>query len=132
MDDNEKLLEAARMIRDHCRQTERNEPCPLAYGGVCDGVSNCGCSRPFPGECVPGDDWDIPDTRKWTPADKALAAGLKANGYTSITRVCGSGHVIASLGESPDSLDLGEDLFKGLAKNECVYLYDIIADGESQ
>lgn len=77
-------------------------------------------------------EWKIPKRCRWTSADKALATGLKVNGYTSITRVCGSGHVIASLGESPDSLDLGEDLFKGLAKNEFVYLYDIIADGESQ
>lgn len=124
MADAKKLLEAARMLKNHCRQMESCEKCFFGFDIGSD-VLRCGISTSAGMPCG----WILPNNARWTPADKALAAGLKVNGYTSITRVYGSGHVIVSLKESPDSLDLGKDLFAGLCRNEVVNLDDIIGEG---
>lgn len=123
MDDNEKLLEAAKTIKKHCNESCTGKPCPFSKisENRCAGSDWCHLSGKVR-------EWKILNFHKWTPADKALAAGLKANGYTSITRVFGSGHVIVSLKESPDSLDLGKDLFADLCRNEVVNLDEIIGE----
>lgn len=41
MADNEKLLEAARMIQEHCESIKPFEPCCFAFNGVCKGVDDC-------------------------------------------------------------------------------------------
>lgn len=41
MENNEKLLEAARMIQKHCERTECGEPCCFALNGVCEGIDDC-------------------------------------------------------------------------------------------
>ena len=124
MADNERLLEAARMIQEHCNHTEQGGVCPFAHGGVCDGFKRCGIA---PREFIPGEDWDIPKLCRWTPADKALAAGLKANGYNSVTRAIVGG--VIALGRSKQALVLGDDMFASVAEGEIVNLDDIIGEG---
>lgn len=121
MENNEKLLEAARMIKRHCKETGVNNPCCFALDGICKGIENCtiGDYDLFP--C----DWDVKDC--WTHADKALAAGLKANGYNSVTRTTVGGAV--ALGRSRTRLALGNDMFAGVAEGEVVNLDDIIGEG---
>lgn len=41
MENNEKLLEAARMLKSHCEGTEGGEPCCFALNEVCQGVDDC-------------------------------------------------------------------------------------------
>lgn len=122
MENNEKLLEAARMIKRHCKETGINNPCCFALDGICKGIENCtiGDYDLFP--C----DWDVKDC--WTPADKALAAGLKANGYNSVTRMHGSETVLV-MGRSQAALELGKGVFANLQLGEVVNLDDIIGEG---
>ena len=65
---------------------------------------------------------------RWTPADKALAAGLKANGYNSVTRAIVGG--VIALGRSKQALVLGDDMFAGAAEGEVVNLDEIIGEDE--
>lgn len=121
MENNEKLLEAARMIKRNCKETDIKNPCCFALDGICKGIENCtiGDYDLFP--C----DWDVKDC--WTQADKALAAGLKANGYNSVTRTIVGGAV--ALGRSKPALPLGNDMLSGVAAGEVVNLDDIIGEG---
>ena len=57
MVNNEKLLEAARMIQEHCEHTEMGYECPFAYEGVCDGIDNCLLGGYLPYK------WIIPESR---------------------------------------------------------------------
>lgn len=121
MENNEKLLEAARTIQEHCESADAGSACPFAIDGVCNGIFGC-TMRKMP------IDWKIPNRTRWTPADKALAAGLKANGYNSVTRAYGSESVLV-LGRSQTALELGKDFFESLACNEVVNLDDIAGEG---
>lgn len=55
--EEDKLLEAARMIQEHCYTKQNGERCCFSEIGVCNGVFECtiGGKRMFPME------WEIPD-----------------------------------------------------------------------
>lgn len=122
MANNEKLLEAARMLKSHCEKMEDCGKCCFIYGTAND--LHCGISTSAWVPCG----WRVPGKTRWTPADKALAAGLKANGYNSVTRAYGSESVLV-LGRSQTALELGKDFFESLACNEVVNLDDIAGEG---
>lgn len=124
MENNEKLLEAARMLKSHCEGIGFGETCLFADGGECTGAGVCLITC---GGCGPSE-WEIDESR-WSPADKSLAAGLKANGYNSVTRMLGSESVFV-IGASKTALELGRDFFANLACNEVVNLDDIIGEAK--
>lgn len=122
MENNEKLLEAARMLKSHCEKMEGCGKCCFIYGTAND--LHCGISTSAGVPCG----WRVPGKTRWTTADKDLAAGLKANGYNSVTRAIVSGGVVA-LGRSKPALSLDDDMFAGVAEGEVVNLDDIIGEG---
>lgn len=121
MENNEKLLEAARMLKSHCEKMEGCGKCCFIYGTAND--LHCGISTSAGVPCG----WRVPGKTRWTPADKSLAAGLKANGYNSVTRTIVGGAV--AFGRSRTRLALGNDMFAGIAEGEVVNLDDIIGEG---
>lgn len=122
MENNEKLLEAARMLKTHCEKMEDCGKCCFIYGTAND--LHCGISTSAGVPCG----WRLPNTARWTPADKSLAAGLKANGYNSVTRMHGSESVLV-MGRSQTALELGKGVFANLQLGEVVNLDDIIGEG---
>lgn len=56
MENNEKLLEAARMIQDHCQHTFEGERCIFSEINRCNGCQDCVLGY---GGYIPID-WDIP------------------------------------------------------------------------
>lgn len=129
MAENEKLLEAARMIQDHCKHTEVDGICPFSISGVCSGSACCGISGGR--GAVPGEDWKIPKLRRWTDADVNMAKALVSLGYVKVSKYSGKGQPIAR-----DSLHatwyLDSGLFRSINDNETVQLSDIIAEVEEQ
>ena len=129
MAENEKLLEAARMIQDHCKHTEVDGICPFSIYGVCSGSAFCGISGGR--GAVPGEDWKIPKLRRWTDADVNMAKALVSLGYVKVSKYSGKGQPIAR-----DSLHatwyLDSGLFRAINDNETVQLSDILAESESQ
>ena len=125
MENNEKLLEAAVTIKENCEKTESGKPCCFAFNGVCHGVDDCVLSTDGGAPAF----WPIDreNESRWTPADKAFAAGLKANGYNSVTRTTVGGAV--ALGRSTPALSIGDDMFAGVAEGEVVNLDDILGEG---
>lgn len=131
MADNKKLLEAARMIRDHCKHTEVDGICPFSVSGVCSGVARCGISGGR--GMAPGEGWEIPKPRRWTKRDIALAKALKPFGVEFVERWNNSGFVRFGAGEASYEQDrLPDGSFPALEDGEKVQLSDIIAAGESQ
>lgn len=128
MADNEKLLEAARMIREHCKHTEMGAPCPFAFGGVCDCAESCGISN---GECVPDEDWHIPKPCRWTENDALMAKALISVGYTSVCLLEHYSSVLASDGSGLD-WRIPSGLFSGVKTGETINLSDIIAEYEAR
>lgn len=126
MENNEKLLEAAVMIKENCEKTGSGKLCCFAFNGVCQGVDDCILSTDGGAPMF----WPIDreSESRWTPADKALAAGLKANGYNSVTRMHGSETVLV-MGRSQTALELGKGVFENLQLGEIVNLDDIIGEG---
>lgn len=124
MESNEKLLEAARMLKNHCdQQMEGCGKCCFVYS-TGTGSLHCGISTSAGVPCG----WRVPGESRWLPADEALAAGLKANGYNSVTRAIVSGGVVV-VGRSKPALPLDDDMFDGIAEGEIVNLDDIIGQG---
>lgn len=64
MENNEKLLEAARMLKSHCEETRFGEMCLFADGGECTGAGVCLITC---GGCGPSE-WEIDESR-WTSGD---------------------------------------------------------------
>lgn len=131
MADNEKLLEAARMIQEHCKHTERGKPCALAHGETCDGVNNCGVGKQFPGGCIPCEDWNIPKPCRWTENDLIMAKALIVSGFDRVAKKEGQ-DVIFALMENGDAWIVPPMLFKSLNASETVNLSDIIAEYEAR
>lgn len=129
MENNEKLLEAAMTIKENCEKTGvgSGNPCCFAINGVCEGTSYCALT-PYDGAPML---WKVEREKKgrWKPADQALAYGLKANGYNSVTRSIVIGGAVA-LGRSKQALVLGDDMFAGVAAGEVVNLDEIIGEDE--
>ncbi len=75
MDQNQKLIEASKMLKAYC----------LAQEGSCRDcifyTDRCGLSTVDMPE-----DWKIPKLRRWSDEDIALAKALKAFGVLAITR----------------------------------------------
>lgn len=122
MENNEKLLEAARMLKSHCEKMKGCGKCCFIYGTAND--LHCGISTSAGLPCG----WRVPGKTRWTPADKAIAAGLKANGYNSVTRMHGSETVLV-MGRSQTALELGKGVFENLQLGEVVNLDDIVEEG---
>lgn len=129
MAENEKLLEAARMIQEHCKHTEQGALCPFAHGGVCDGIDNCGIAGV--GETIPGEDLEIPKTRRWTDADVNMAKALQTVGFVSVFKAAYSCAILANCKNGGD-WQVPAGLFANLNKGETVHLFDIIAEVEEQ
>lgn len=131
MSDNEKLLEAARMIQNHCKHTDVDGICPFSPNGICNGTAHCGISGGR--GAVPGEDWEISKPRRWTKRDIALAKALKPFGVEFVERWNNSRFVRFGAGEASYETDrLPDGSFPALEDGEKVQLSDIIAEGESQ
>ena len=124
MTDKEKLLEAARLLQEHCD----GRPCP-------------GCALRVAGKCFAKEEdghytspkwWRIPEPRRWTDADIALAKALKAFGVTRVAAVNHRGtKPVWMLGENANCY-LPDGAFASLKPGECVSVDDIIAEGEQE
>lgn len=127
MTDNEKLLEAARMIQEHCKNLNLGDYCPFAIvGKKCGGDTNCLLSNRQYG--IPKD-WGI---SQWTYADIAMAKALDYEGYREIRR-SETGAVNCMVKETDDSwFGLPSGFFKSVKTGETVQLSDIIAEGAEQ
>lgn len=128
MADNEKLLEAARMIQKHCEHTEQGGLCPFARGGVCDGFNLCGIA---PKEFIPGEDWDIPKQCRWTDADVNMAKALQTVGFVSVMKAPYSCSILAKRDRGA-RWEVPSGLFESIKSGESVQLSDIVAEGESK
>lgn len=122
MADNEKLLEAARMIKRNCKETGRDKPCCFALDGVCKGIENCtiGDYDLFP--C----DWNVKN--RWTAADISMAVALKSVGFVSVFKAAYSCAILANCKNGGD-WQVPAGMFANLNKGETVQLSDIIAEG---
>lgn len=124
MSDNEKLIEAAMLLKKNCEKNHNRMgkcDCPLAIGERC----------PLHDSACP-DSWVIPAPRRFTDADIALAKALKmfgvkyiareVTGYSCDARSCtSSSGFVASLPETS---------FEGVRGCEIVSIDDIIKEGE--
>lgn len=124
MSDNEKLLEAARMLQEHCKESCSGGPCPFSRisENRCAGTNWCflaGSPR----------EWKVQKRCRWTSADKALGAGLKAYGYNSVSRAIRGSEKVLVMGRSETVMELGKSLFANLQLGEVVNLDDIIGEG---
>lgn len=128
MEDAEKLLQAARMIQEHCKNTESGGVCPFSHTGFCEGVEYCGIAGV--GETIPREDWEIPKRCRWTSADIALAKALDMIGADSVHKYS-DGEVGAGV---PDHAAIRciPNAFISLKAGETIQLSDIIAEGEKQ
>lgn len=126
MTDNEKLLEAERMIKRHCKETAKDNPCCFAFSGICRGIENCQI-----GDCdMYPCDWNIKS--RWTDADLNMARALSYDGYSEIKR-SETGAVNCMVKEPDDSwFGLPSAFFKPVKAGETVQLSDIIAEGADQ
>lgn len=128
MADNEKLLEAARMIQEHCRNTDVERPCPFSKYKVCKGSDCCviGCIECFP------EDWEIPKLCRWTESDMSMAKALYFAGYSEIKR--SDLDTLNCMVKEPDGSYFGlpSAFFKAVKSGEAVQLSDIIAEGAEQ
>lgn len=130
MADNEKLLEAAWIIQEHCDKIEDGMPCCFAIKGICNGRgSNC---------CIGNRDllpagWIMPKPKRWTDSDIALAKALIAFGVTKVHKETnGSGVTFDcdAIYSCCHVLPLGA--FSDMKPGETVKLSDIIVEGENK
>lgn len=127
MEEKDKLIEAARIIQEHCKHTEMGGLCTLAYRGVCDGVNNCRIS--CVGGPIPGEDWEIQKTCRWTQADDNMAKALVSVGFTFVKHVKNYNGVFAMDGIGLECrIPVG--IFRSVKSDETVQLSDIIAEYE--
>lgn len=129
MADNEKLLEAARMIQEHCKNTKQGGICPFAHGGACDGLDNCRISGGS--GLIPGYEWDVPKPRRWTDADVNMAKILVSLGYKKVMKFSDEKQPIARDDEM-GAWHLDSGIFAAIEGREVVQLSDIIAEGAEQ
>lgn len=124
MENNEKLLEAARTIQEHCESASLEDRCPFSTaGGKCNGDAFCLLSAGRYG--IPKD-WKI---SRWTDADIALAKALQIAGYSEIKRSV-TGVANCMVKEQDDSyFGLPSAFFKAVKTGETVQLSEIIAEG---
>lgn len=125
MAENEKLLEAARMLQEHCKHTEQGGLCPLAHNGICDGVNNCGIAGV--GETIPGEDWEIPEPCRWTKADVNMAKALMAVGFEVVYEKAKRKYAYTG-GAIGIQWELPTGLFENLTTVETVQLSDIVKE----
>lgn len=129
MTDNEKLLvEAARMIQEHCKNVECGGKCPFAQGGVCCETSYC---RIAPREFIPGEDWNLPEPCRWTENDAVMAKALIAAGYVA-ARGDETVQVVFVSQENGDIWPAPKSVFSGIKPGETVNLSDIITEYEAR
>ena len=119
MEDNEKLMKAAAMLKKYCEQMESCKNCIFSFKSNND-VALCRISK---ATCMPIG-WKIPDMRRWTPADKALAKSLMEFGVKIITRRCGKVLFVDGFNcaEAPSRA------FASLKEYETVNLEDIVGE----
>lgn len=121
MADNEKLLESARMIQEHCTNTEMGGACPLSRDGVCDGLDNCGVCG------YVSDRWKLPKHCRWTENDMVMAKALLTIGFERVAKN-ESIEAIFALKADGTAWVIPSGLFKKINAGEIVNLYDIIAE----
>lgn len=126
MVDNEKLLEAARMIKEHCHNTKEGDKCSLSHSGVCSGADSCGVVGT--GFGCPDSDWNLPKPIRWTDCDVNMAKALHSVGFVSVFKAAYSCAVLAKCNNGGD-WQVPAGLFANLNKGETVQLSDIIAEG---
>lgn len=126
MEDAEKLVEAARMIQKHCKKS-------------CPGKS-CVFSKISEKRCAGSDwcfltgkvrEWKIPNLRRWTDADVALAKALHAVGFVSVFKAIYSCTILAKRDRGA-GWEVPTGLFENIKPGEIIQLSDIIAEGEKQ
>lgn len=129
-DEDKKLIEAAMLIKEHCKHTEVDGMCPFSKTGVCNGAARCGISAGR--SVIPGVDWVIPKISRWTDADIALAKALIAFGSTRIHKnEIDNEAIYEKNGIFPCDSYVPEGAFRSLNKGETVMLKDIVAEGEN-
>lgn len=123
MADNEKLLEAARMIKEHCEAVKSHGECEFSTTGMCLGAINC---RMCGHANVPAL-WRIPKPCRWTENDMIMAKALIAAGFDRAARNESLETVFAL--KADDSVwTTPSGLFKSINASETVKLSDIIAE----
>ena len=121
MTENEKLIEAAKMLKEHCAAIE----CDTCHFHLYGSTEYCALNTGL----VP-EEWKLPQLRRWTDEDIALAKALKAFGVFVIERPeqC---RIIGGNERGNVIFGLREDAFAGLRIGGEVAIDDIIADGET-
>lgn len=112
--DNEKLIEAARLLKEHCSNTRCNK-CVFDKGGCTLSVT------------LTPSGWEIPTPRRWTDADIALAKALKAFGAQ---RIGGRASVKFAYCIDGACYPVPSGAFANLSANEEISIDDIIAERE--
>ena len=130
MVENEKLLEAARMIQEHCEQSKKGSACPLAYKGVCKGYIHCSVKGHGDDDTLPCD-WILPKPCRWTENDVLMAKALIGLGYEKVEKMRCGGQPIARL-TNDAAWFLDEAVFQSINAGETVNLYDIITEYEAR
>lgn len=121
------MLEAARLIQEHCANSSVGSPCPFARKGLCDGFARCRIVADY----IPSQ-WKLPKTRRWTDADVQIAKALAAFGVTRVRRINSTRR---SAAEADDGTVYGivpEAAFADLKPHEIVRLEDVIKEAEQK
>lgn len=125
MDDNEKLLEAARMIKTHCKNAEYGDPCCFSVNGLCICKNDCSIGNMH---IIPSN-WNI--ASRWSEADTALAKVLMAFGVEKIKHF-NDERVVIYASESGTYLVknvLPKGAFAALNPDETIMLKDVVKEG---
>lgn len=129
--DNKKLLEAANLIKENCKNLKLGSSCPFGkVMDICDGDINCTLAN---SNLTIPKDWNIPRVSRWPEKDIALAKALIEFGATKIYRVPLQDFVVYDSKNGYFSCNnrTPEDAFNSLNSDEIVYLKDVVAEGEN-
>lgn len=124
MDDNEKLLEAARAIKAFCYKTRTGTRCLFSVDGICS-IEKCGIAS----DDLAPDAWKIPNSNRWTEADVALAKALQMFGFYKVKRTNGCYPFVE--GKNGEKKIVPKNAFASINRDESVQLADIVFEGEN-
>lgn len=119
---DEELLNAAQMIKEHCRSGGVGHFCCFAIDGKCASEACCGIAAYG---TTPADDWKIPKLRRWTDTDVTMAKACVKLGYITV-ELSPFPERWPQVRKGDTVWILNEHLFQSLEFGEIVSLSDII------
>ena len=119
-EEKKKLIEAAKVLKEHCENNFREKECDCPFNFGDDGICSIGDLCP--------NAWEVPKIKRWTPEDVALAKALKEVGATEIYSTSSGQRAWRNYGREGGYLP--EPSFRNMKFKEAVRIDDIIKELE--